>query len=218
MFHRVILYACCLCLLAGATLALPSYRGYSGLMLVPTADSLNKGDFDAGIFFEDVGSGVINDLIFNYGVTDGLEVGIDRFRFSNDVESDTFINAKYLILCETDQRPSLAGGIIDLTDEEETTAYIVASKSISTPLKCWEGEILNPRAHIGFGGGRLSSLFIGGSAYLGERVKVMAEWDSKDVQAGAAFRVTPSLTVHAGFFDITRKGNFGIGASFAKFY
>ena len=218
MLQRAVIYACALCLLAGAALALPSYRGYTGLMLVPTADALNQGDFNGGLFFEDVASGVVNDYIANYGIIDGLEVGIDRFQFNNDVNADTFINAKYRVLPETDQRPALAVGIIDLTDEEETTAYFVVSKSVSTPVRCWEGEVLNPRIHIGFGGGRLSSVFAGGSAYLGERFMVMAEWDSRDVQAGAKFRITPSLTVDAGFFDIVDRGTFGVGVSFSKYY
>lgn len=218
MFKCVTLYLCALCLLAGTAHALPSYRGYTGLMLIPTADALNKGDFNAGLFFEDVASGVINDMIANYGLADGLEVGLDRYRFSDDVDADTFINAKYRFLPETDQRPALAAGIIDLTDEEETTIYIVASKSVTTPLRCWEGEVLNPRIHIGFGGGRLSSVFIGGSAFLGDRVEVMAEWDSRDVQVGAKFRVTPSFAVDAGFFSINHSGTFGVGASFNKYY
>jgi len=198
--------------------AIPTYRGYTGLMIIPSADALGRGDFDAGVFFEDVGSGTVNDYVFNYGVADGLELGIDRYRKDNNTTAGTWVNAKYRFLPETDQRPAIAGGIIDLTNDDETTVYIVASKALSTPVCTYEGEITNPRIHIGFGGGRLSSLFAGVSAYLGTRIDLMMEWDSRDTQIGARFRVTPGLTIHAGFFDIFDKGAFGAGVSFGRYY
>ncbi len=213
---------CCACLIlcvfAGSAWAIPSYRGYTGLMIVPSADALGRGDFNAGVFFEDVGSGTVNDYVFNYGITDGLEVGINRYRLDNDTTAGTWVNAKYRFLPETDQRPAIAGGIIDLTNDDETTVYIVASKSLTTPVRTYEGETLNPRVHIGFGGGRLSGLFVGASAYLGTRIDLMMEWDSRDTQIGARFRVTPGLTVHAGFFDIFDKGAFGAGVSWGRYY
>ena len=207
-----------LMVLGATTWAIPSYRGYTGLMLIPTADALGRGDFNAGVFFEDVGSGVVNDFVFNYGIIDGLEVGIDRFRRNNDTSAETFLNAKYRFLRETDQQPAIAGGIIDLTDEDETTVYIAASKALSTPLGTYEGEIINPRVHVGLGGGKFSPVFAGVSAYLGSRVEVMLEWDSRETQLGARFRVTPGLTVHAGFFGVFDRGTFGVGVSFGRSY
>ncbi len=207
-----------LAVLSAAAWAIPTYRGYTGLMLIPTADALAKSDFNAGVFFEDVGSGVVNDFIFNYGVIDGLEVGIDRYRQDNNTSAETQINGKYRFLDETDHRPAVAGGIIDLTDESQTTVYIVASKSLSTPVCTYEGEILNPRFHVGIGGGRFSPVFAGISSYIGDRVEVMLEWDSKKTQIGARFRVTPGLTIHAGFFDIFGSGTFGAGVSFGRYY
>ena len=118
-----------LCVAAGAANALPTYRGYTGLMLIPSADALCKGHFNAGVFFEDVGSGTVNDYNFNYGVADGLEVGINRYRQSNEYTAGTWVNGKYRFLDETEARPAVAGGIIDLTNDNQTTVYIVASKS-----------------------------------------------------------------------------------------
>ena len=207
-----------LAVLGTTTWAMPTYRGYTGLMLIPTADALGRGDFNAGVFFEDVGSGVVNDFIFNYGVIDGLEVGIDRFRLDNDSSAETFLNGKYRFLSETDQQPAIAGGVIDLTNEDQTTVYVVASKALTTPVCTYEGEVTNPRFHVGIGGGRFSPVFAGVSAYLGQRVELMLAWDSRETQIGARFRVTPGLTVHAGFFDVFDRGTFGVGVSFGRYY
>ena len=210
-----VLLALTLC--ASTAYALPSFRGYTGLLIIPTADALNKGDFNVGLFSEDV-SDTINDYVANYGLADGLEIGINRRSPVDSDDRNTLFNAKYRFMPETNQRPAVAAGIIDLTDEEEVTAYIVASKAFSTPLGTYRGEIINPRIHVGFGAGEFSSLFAGVSAFLGNRIQVIGEWDSDNFHAGARFRVTPSFAVHAGFFDIGDGSTFGLGGSFGISY
>jgi hypothetical protein len=205
---------------------IPSFRGYTGLMIIPTGDALGKGDWNAGVFFEDVANGTVNDFVANYGISQGFEVGIDRFRLDDDSASHTLLNAKYKFMTETPARPAIAAGISDVTNEIQTTVYAVASKSFGKCLRAWNGEILSPRVHIGFGGGRLSGVFIGASTYLGNRVQLMAEWDSLDVQVGARFRITPEFTVHAGGFNLNDRqddeystgASFGVGASYNMIY
>ena len=223
MRRRVLLLGCVLAVLAIATAAnagLPSFRGYTGLVLVPTADALCKGHWNAGVFFEDVSSETVNDYVFNFGVSEGVEVGFDRFQYDDNQDPGTLLNAKWSFIPETDQKPGVAVGIIDLTNDLETTVYFVASKSLGETLEYYEGELVNTRVHIGFGGGQLRSLFVGASGYLGNRLQITGEWDSTSVQAGGRLRVTPSLTVHAGWFDVFNSGNarasFGAGVSYLR--
>ncbi len=203
--------------LSTSSSALPSFRGYTGLLLIPTADALDRGEWNVGLFSEDVSENVTS-YIATYGLDEGLEVGINSFEPIDNGDRETLFSGKYRFLTETDDRPAVAAGIIDLTDEVETTAYIVASKAIDTPLGVYNGEIINPRVHIGFGAGQFSSLFVGISTYLGNRLQVMTEWDSDNWHAGAKLRVTPGLTVHAGFFDISEGTEFGLGASFSRLF
>ncbi|MHB9037669.1 MAG: hypothetical protein ACYC64_13485 [Armatimonadota bacterium] len=205
--------------------AIPSFRGYTGLMIVPTADALGKGDWNAGLFYENVANGTINDVVANYGIAQGFEFGIDRFRLTNETDNHTLLNAKYRFVPENMNHPAIAAGIADITNEIETTAYVVASKSLGCQVRVWEGETLSPRVHVGFGGGRLSGLFAGASAFVGNRFELIAEWDSKDVNVGARFRVTPQFTVHLGGFNLTDQtdkystgASFGVGASFNMIY
>ena len=200
-----------------AECALPSFRGYTGLLIIPTGDALNKGDFNAGIFSEDVGD-TINDYIANYGLANGLEVGLNRRTPVDSDDHNTLFNAKYRFITETNKNPAVAAGIIDLTDEVETTAYIVASKAFGTPLGTYRGEILNPRIHVGFGAGEFSSLFAGVSSYVGDRVLASVEWDSEDFHAGLKFRLTDSFTLHGGVFDIGDDTTVGVGGSFGLNY
>lgn len=197
--------------------ALPSFRGYTGLMIIPTADALNDGQWNVGLSSEDVGDD-LNNIYANYGLSDGLEVGINAQEPVDASDRDTVFNGKYRFLTETDERPAVAAGIIDLTSEEETTVYIVASKSINTPLGTYEGEIINPRVHIGFGGGEFDSIFLGISTYIGNRVQVMGEWDSEFWHAGANWRITRGLTLQAGFLEIGKGTNFGLNASFSRLF
>ncbi len=71
----------------------------------------------------------------------------------------------------------------------------------------------------------MSGLFAGASAFIGNRVELMAEWDSEDVNAGLRIRITPEFTVHAGSFNLTDQqdrfstaASFGVGASFNAIY
>lgn len=206
--------------------AIPSFRGYTGLMVVPTADALGKGDWNAGFFYENVANETINDIVANYGFAQGFEFGIDRFRLTDETDTQTLLNTKYRFMPETMSHPAIAAGVADIADEIQTTVYVVASKSFGCSPRVWKGETLTPRVHIGFGGGRLSGLFAGASGFIGNRVELMAEWDSQEVNVGARFRVTPQFTIHAGGFNLNDEeddefstgASFGVGASFNMIY
>ena len=219
----------CLILIAAVCLpahgAIPSFRGYTGLMVVPSADALGKGDWNAGFFYENVANGTINDIVANYGIAQGFELGVDRFRLNDERDHHTLLNAKYRFMPETMHQPAIAAGVADITDEIETTVYAVLSKSLGCNIRVWNGETLSPRVHVGFGGGRLSGLFAGASAFVGNRIELLAEWDSKDVNVGARFRITPEFTVHVGGFNLTDQtdrfstgASFGVGASYNMVY
>jgi hypothetical protein len=205
---------------------IPSFRGYTGLMVVPTADALGKGDWNAGFFYENVANETINDVVANYGIAQGFEFGIDRFRLNEDRDHQTLLNAKYRFMPEAGNRPAVAAGINDITDDIDTTVYVVASKTLGCSIRAWKGETLTPRVHVGFGGGRLSGLFGGVSAWVGNRVELMAEWDSKDVKVGLRWRFTPEFTIHGGGFNLNDRdddpfstgASFGVGASWNMVY
>ena len=211
----------CVALLATAIStagAAPSFRGYTGLVIVPNADSLNKGEFNFGVMTEDTGKFEANDVFGNYGLIDNLEVGSNSHRIPGAGERETLVNAKYRFMPETEDKAGVAFGLFDLTDEIESTAYVVISKSLVRGLSIFDNEITNLRGHIGFGGGRLDGMFVGLSGFLGNRIMISVEWDSRDTNFGFRFTPVKQLRLHAALFDVGGASNLGLGASFNKSY
>ena len=199
---------------SGVGIAAPSFFGYTGLVRTPTADALDKDDYNAAAFalnFEEGGDA--NVYCANLGLSEGLEIGFARVR-PDEGASETYVNAKYRFSAETDPGPAVAAGVIDFTDEVDTTVYVVLSKSLAEMVRSGPSEITSPRVHIGVGGGQFDGLFAGLSAVLGERLMLMIEHDSDEINFGARLAITDELRAHFagldGFDDV------GLGLSYNK--
>jgi hypothetical protein len=199
----------------GTAAAAPSFFGYTGLVAIPTADSLGKDEYNLGAFTTNVEEGAdFTTYAANMGIVPNLEVGFTRIR-PDEASGETWINAKYTFTAETSGNPAIAGGVIDFTDESETTAYIVLSKAFGHSVSTSLGEITTPRFHIGVGGGQFDGVFGGVSATLGDRFTVMAEYNSADVNWGARMALSDELRIHFGGFD--GLDDVGLGISFNKY-
>jgi len=217
MRGRYLLWLCVVGLLAASVapgMAAPAFPGFTGLLLIPTADVLTQGDWNAAIFAINLEEGAdANNYCANLGVASTLEVGFVRVKPEDD-SGDTLLSAKYQFLAETAASPAVAVGIYDLTDEVDATVYVVASKAFGQCYQTHFGEITSPRFHVGVGGGQLSSFFGGASAALGDRLLLMVEYDSDDINAGARFALNDEWRAHFGFlngFD-----DVGLGVSYNK--
>lgn len=181
--------------------ASPAYFGYTGLMMTPTADTLRSG----GTAFNAVILNNNNNTSFlsaNFGLMDSLEVGAAMISQDHG-DSKGIVNGKFQLLKETTATPALAIGISDLADQLDSTLYIVGSKSLSGQ---W-----SPRLHVGVGSGRLNGLFAGLSATVSDRMQLMAEYDTNDLNFGLQFAATNSLRLHAG---IIGGDHLGLGLSY----
>lgn len=213
-----------------AVYAAPSFRGYTGLIKIPTADTLNLGQWNVGIMTENVSDFNANDIFANYGIADNLEVGFNSFQRAgahiedgnaddeNDTTRQTMLNAKYAFAPETEAKPGIAVGVIDITNDVDTTPYVILSKSLGNCLRLWNGEITNFRGHIGLGGGQFDGVFVGFSAFMGNRFSFQFEWDSRDPNIGARFTPIPDLRLHAALFDVGGRDDIGLGISYTKAY
>lgn len=230
-YLRILAISCALIAAASCSaLATPSFRGYTGLIKIPTADSLFKEQWNVGVMTENVGDFNANDIFANYGIADNLEVGFNAFQpagaivfghnheehFDDDTARLTWINAKYTFMQETCTKPGVAVGIIDITNSVDTTPYVVLSKSFGGGLTIFHGDITNFRGHIGLAGGQMNGVFVGLSGFVGTSVELMFEWDSHDPNIGARFTLIPGLKLHAAWFDAFGSGDFGLGASYQR--
>jgi hypothetical protein len=207
--------AAAVALLAGSAPAAPSFFGYSGLIKVPTAEALDEGDYNVALFalnFEDGSDS--NNWAANLGLKRNLEIGFTRID-PDEGSSETWINGKYVFTPETGANPAVAVGVVDLTDESNTTAYVVLSKAVGREYETKWGEITAPQVHLGAGGGQLEGVFGGASIVLGKRFMLMVEHDSEALNWGARLAITPELRVHFGALD--GWDQIGLGISFNKF-
>lgn len=194
----------CALLCCAPAYAEPSASGYSGLMLTPTADVIGRGQYAAGAFILNQRPGRHTTYLGQFGATRGLEVGLTSIRFKGGGR-ETILNAKYQFQRERGGRAAVACGIYDPTDEVDSTAYFVASKTIRT-----RGEALqNLRVHVGAGGGVLDGVFAGVSVELVRNLTAMVEFDGDRINGGARLNLG-GLHGYAGWIDGLRRAVFGV--------
>lgn len=208
--------------LAAQLFASPSFGGYTGLIAVPNADALSKGSFNVGYVHSEIDDLDNNNFFLNYGMDAGnqaaLEIGVNVSHEDN-AEKNTYINAKCTFQQETIGRTGIAAGIIDATGTSETTLYIVGSKVLQRGLvRVFSGEVQNPRVHFGIGGGGIDGFFAGLSAGLGNRLTLMAEYDSFDVNLGARLYLQKGLAAQAAWVDVGGRDDIAIGAFYSVSY
>jgi hypothetical protein len=133
-----------------------------------------------------------------------------------DESGETYLNAKYRFSSETAEGPAVAAGVIDFTDEVDTTVYVVLGKMLGHGSGSSHGGISSPRVHFGVAGGQLDGVFGGVSAVLAQRVMLMVEYDTADVNIGARLALSDEIRAHVGTFD--GFDDIGVGLSYNKSY
>jgi|GEM_PF-418363 hypothetical protein len=214
----VCLAALALGLFAMPVAAAPSLGGYTGLLFVPTASALGDKDYNVAYFSLGDSMGE-NAHIWaaNLGMKGGFELGIAKPKHSHYwghggyTSEETLLNAKYNFRPQVSaKKPGLAVGVVDATGENETTAYAVATQSLS---KVYRPN--NPQIHLGVGSGMLDGFFAGVSATY-SKLTLIAEYDTHDINLGARMAVGNDFRIHAGW--INDLDDLAIGASFNKMF
>lgn len=190
---------------SGQAAAAPAYFGYTGLMLTPTADTVKTAGFDFGAVFLDLDNNDTTFVSANLGLMDSLEIGAALVSPDHG-DSEGIINAKYALLNETAAVPGVAIGFSDLTDQIDSTPYIVASKSFQVAGLTWA-----PRLHVGVGSGKLDGLFFGASAPVNDQLQLMAEYDTDNLNFGLQYAATNTMRLHLGLID---GDNLSLGMSY----
>ncbi len=179
----------------------PALRGYSGLLLAPTADSLNRNQYNVSLNSSEVTDFEDRSYILNYGLADDIEGGLLWFHPEHG-PTETLINIKHRFERGTSRQASLAVGVADLTDQLDTSVYVVATKEIGEPVGSIGGHPVHMlRVHGGIGSGMFDDFFFGAEARLAERLTLMAEHVNDQINVGARLRLWRNFTVDAGWLD-----------------
>ncbi len=185
----------------GGGAAEPALRGYSGLLLLPTADSLDRNQYNVSLNSSEITDFEDRSYIFNYGLADDIEGGLLWFHPDHG-PTETLINIKYRFERGTSRRASLAVGVADLTDQLDTSVYVIATKEIGEPVGSIGGHPVHMlRVHGGIGSGMFDDFFFGAEARLAERLTLMAEHVNDQINVGARLRLWRNFTVDAGWLD-----------------
>jgi len=186
--------------------AAPSIHGSTGMITTPSADVLQKGDFSIGYYkLEDARVGT-----FNMNIVKNVEIGVSNFNYDQR-DNETYFSAKWALLPETVVTPGLAIGVEDIGDEDERSAYVVASKALPFGF----------RIHGGIGDGRyekgfvalektINPLSIVGDNNTFPATTLIAEYDGDNFNYGARLSLVSGLKIDAG----VRDHDFYFGASF----
>lgn len=203
---------------ACAALGAPSFRGYTGLVKIPTAQTLDRGEFDFGVMTEDTAEAGTSDVFGTYSPRDNVEIGVNGFEAPGSNTRRALINAKYQFTEETEQMPRFAIGGIDIADSIRASGYLVASKSLFRRATILNSNLISIRGTLGVGAGDIEGPFAGISIFAGNKINFSAEWDSRDMNLGFRFTPVKGLRLHAAIFDLGYRDDLGIGGSFTKRY
>lgn len=178
--------------------ATPSFHGPTGLITIPTADVVQSGQFNLGVFYyQDELSTVINGAPLP-----NLELGIGVW---NRGRSLGYLNAKYQLVPETRDYPGIAVGGMDLSDSFGRRLYAVASKNLPE---------FGVRGHLGiqtpgdplFAG--ISKVFNTvtisqpGQNSLALQTSLVAELNGDDLNVGLQLRISPNFVLHASYVGL----------------
>ena len=173
--------------------AASSLLGPTGLVVIPTADVLGMTQVTVGLT-QVWGDAQEDETVVyaNIGLLPKLEVGFTH-EDAQDAETETILNAKVRLLGPLPGKLTLAGGVMDFTDQIDRTLYVVASHTLGAGLLTEFGQVTSPQVHVGIGGGRFDGLFAGLSTTVDRRLTLMAEYDGEDINLGARLPVAPQL-------------------------
>jgi len=199
--------------LAGRASAAPSLFGPTGLLIIPTADTLAQQSWNAHAHAVDTGP-TLTTFGLNYGVAKQFEVGVTGFHVSG-IGTKALFNVKYAFLMETAKVTGLAVGGFDLASQipgSDPGVYVVASKSLSSLLG---GQLskYNLRGHLGYGANNIfnDDVFGGLDLQVTPKIQAMVEWLNGNFYFGGRVGVGAGLRAELGSYD----GEIGGGISYA---
>ena len=182
-----------------------------GLLLAPTAGAVGKNTFVAG-------RAQLTDSSLTYGSVGLGEDGRYQAGFAvtgGHLPSKVLLNGRYR-LSSGPWGSSVAVGILDVTDQIDSSAYGVLSKTFSTSFL---GDSHDIEVSGGYGSGDLlRGPFIGARATLGNRGSLLTEYvqsfKGRSVNVGLGYRLVDDLNLKVGFVDDELGGSLSVGGSF----
>jgi hypothetical protein len=183
----------------------PGLLGQSGLLQTPGGDTLREGQAT-------LSTSALDDLdVRTFGVSAGISdnTEVTATLTSGDVEDAVLLGAKQQVHSSDNGRTRAAVGVLDATDEIDTTVYGVVSRDTDS----------DTTVSAGLGGGDLlDGLFLSGERRIGEDTSALLEWtdigDEDDLNIGLSHRLSTELNLKAGVVNGEFAGSLSLGREF----
>ena len=211
---KTIFYLMALSILSSTTItAIPSLFGTTGLIGIPTAESLKYREMDISYDYVVGKTPELDDWYFrtNLGIFQNLEAGLTKGMVPNE---GAFVNLKYFLMSDNSRFPLyIAIGFENLFSGSKTGVYMIATKKLRGGLD----------AHFGFTAqiveaNKINPSIMGGLNYyltdsfvlLGD---VKGEGESYLVNGGLRLHLNQRICISVSAVDISDVNKKGIGWS-----
>ena len=198
----------CLCLSSSLTprcRAADSLSGLTGILATPSAELFKPKEYSFGAYK----IGDDNWWNFGYGFAERVEGSI--LRIETPDEKTVLWNVKLNLFKQTAIVPAVSVGLLDITNSEETTFYVVLSKNLYMPFKAlpW----LSVKGHIGVGSAKLLDGLFGGIE-IQTTLRYALLFEYINTHLNGEFSISPSSKLPVKIRFITFEGELGIGFSY----
>lgn len=218
MLNRVLWIALAIIGLAIPIAADPTFFGPSGLIVIPTAESLEYQQFNLSYDFRGTSTAQQGYYKFNMGMFKNVELGIIGGATPTE---GVFINMKYFLISDASRYPmSFAIGLQNLASKTDTGLYLVMSKKFQGGLS----------AHLGFNtfiSDQIDPTLMGGIEYIvNDHMSFLADFSGKQktytLNGGLRFAIYPDLSLRVNILDVgkdtTNGGSYySVGLSYNRF-
>ena len=185
-----------------AICSFPAFGCYSGLMLIPTAETVGANQYGLDAQLDGVYPALKEDLRMlntEFGIGERFEAGVD-FDLSEDAPTRLLLNAKYLLSQDAKTRPALAVGFCNMGRHIRTIPYLVATHDF---------KIL--RGHLGIiRTEEDDSWFAGADREIAPKLTLMADYTSGKSNfssLGIGYEFTENLSLSAGILFPNTSGD-----------
>ena len=206
---RILFLSAVFCLFGLSAFSASTIDGTTGLIMMPTAESLKYKEFDVAADWvlrsTTTNSSAANRALWKYkaniGAFGGLELG---FVGQNDREG-VFINMKYYLISDNTKYPlKMAIGLNNLTSYTKTNAYMVASKRFNPVV----GGHFGFRADLSNGETR-TSLLLGLEYFNSEQLAWISDLDGQGSQylinTGLRYSFHPNALINVSLVNLTNQ-------------
>jgi len=188
----MICLSCCVLLAATSAFAAPTVFGPTGLLMTPNTDTVGEANIQLGGWYV---NDFANSATVGVGPLSTLEV-TGTWVDPRGGSSELLFSAKWRLKDDTFTKPSVAVGVVDITDRFDFTPYIVVQKGFHV-----SGNGLTVSAGYADSNAAVDGFFAGADLKINDKYHALVEYDSDDINCGVRVPINDRIDVAVGMIQ-----------------